>query len=169
MPVSAEAERILSHAVEPLPLDRKDMHPLPNVCGLRSADSLFPGARFANAALAGFLLRAGCWEASHAVAQDIETAEGSYWHGIVHRIEPDSTNAGYWFRRVGRHPIFPELRERASKILSEHSWLKSTWDPFAFIEWCEEARGAGAEADASATAIQTIEWQLLFDWCVARP
>lgn len=96
--MTPEVERILSRTDQPLPLDQKYLHPSADVCGLRSAEALFPAARFPQAALAGLLLRAGCWKASHEVAQEIESPEGSYWHGIAHRIEPDSFNAGYWFR-----------------------------------------------------------------------
>ena len=123
------------------------------------------------AALAGLLLRIGCWTESHTVAQDIHSAEGSYWHGIAHRIEPDSSNAGYWFRRVREHAIFPELHRRAEEILKTsgppHWHLKAAWDPFLFIDWCDEAREKGARAEAAATEIQMAEWQLLFDWCAA--
>jgi hypothetical protein len=149
-----------------LPLTQTDLHPAPDACKARPQ---FPGARNAQAALAGALLRAGCWEESHTVAQDISSAEGSYWHGIIHRMEPDASNAGYWFRQVGKHPIFPELHRRAQEILAaggpQHWRLKNTWDPFLFIEWCEEARKAGGAAEAAALEIQMAEWQLLFDWC----
>ena len=36
--------------------------------------------------------------ASHAHAQEIEDdATGCYWHGIMHRMEGDFSNANYWF------------------------------------------------------------------------
>lgn len=134
-----------------------------------SPSKLFPGARAAEAAVSGLLLLAGCWNESHEVSQDIASQEGSYWHALAHRIEPDSANAGYWFRQVGEHPIFGELHSQASEILKRHGagWeLEQAWAPLLFIEWCEEARRAsGSELASAALEIQRAEWDLLFDWC----
>jgi len=135
------------------------------------ADALFPGARDAQAALSGLMLLLGEWERSHELSQDNPSREGSYWHAIAHRIEPDSSNAGYWFRKVGVHPIFAELEEQARAILTVSNpsgWrLKPAWDPLAFIAWCDEARARhpNGEAERVAVAIQRAEWLLLFKWC----
>jgi hypothetical protein len=130
---------------------------------------LFPGARAPEAAVSGLLLLAGCWDESHQISQDISSPEGSYWHAIAHRIEPDASNAGYWFRRVGDHPIFAELRRRSSEILQRSGapWvLKPAWDPFVFIEWCDQARRApGTKKERAALEMQRAEWDLLFEWC----
>ena len=47
-------------------------------------------------------LEAGEWQAAHRIVQNDESAEGSWAHGIVHLMEGDLSNAGYWFRRAGR-------------------------------------------------------------------
>src|SRR6266545_1914081 len=62
---------------------------------------------------AGLFFYFSCWSDAHQVSQNIDTPEGSYWHALVHRQEPDASNAGYWFRRVGPHAIFPALRKFA--------------------------------------------------------
>jgi hypothetical protein len=122
---------------------------------------LFPHSRAPEAALSGLYVYFSCFDEAHSLAQDIESAEGSYWHAIVHRQEPDAGNAAYWFRQVGAHPIFPALAEAAGS--------PPPWDPFAFIEMCEQARQQpGSEVEQRARTIQLIEWQLLFDYC-ARP
>ena len=36
--------------------------------------------------LAGLWLYHDYWDEAHTVAQDIDTSEGSWWHGIVHRL-----------------------------------------------------------------------------------
>ena len=92
---------------------------------------------------------------------------------MLHRLEPDSFNAQYWFRRVGRHAIFSELYEQAATIIEQrqqHQWrLKNSWDPTLFIEWCEEAQQQGGKAETAAAEIQMAEWQLLFNWCALPP
>jgi hypothetical protein len=169
--ISHEAGHLLSATPSRLPLVRSDLQPLAAADALHSRDALalFPRARHSHAALAGLLLRAGCWTESHSVAQDIDTVEGSYWHAILHRLEPDSLNAAYWFRQVGKHAIFPSLLLRATEVLQtngpRHWHLKNTWDAFLFLEWCDEAREKGGQAEAAAIEIQMAEWELLFDWC----
>jgi hypothetical protein len=66
--------------------------------------------------MAALWLYFSCFEECHSVAQELATQEGSYWHAILHRQEPDDWNAGYWFRRAGRHPVFVPLAEEAALI-----------------------------------------------------
>ena len=47
------------------------------------------------------------------------------------------------FGEVGEHPIFSALYKDAENVLAAANtgWhLKKTWDPYLFIEWCDEAR-----------------------------
>ena len=39
-------------------------------------------------------------DAAHAIAQDDPSSEGSFLHAILHRREPDPSNAQYWIRRT---------------------------------------------------------------------
>jgi hypothetical protein len=137
-----------------------------------SPSLLFPGARAAEAAVSGLLLLTGCWDESHESSQNIASREGSYWHAIAHRIEPDSSNAAYWLRRVGEHAIFADLQRNASQILERHNapWkVKSDWDPFLFLEWCDEARQRpNSDKEQAALQIQRAEWDLLFEWCAVE-
>ncbi|SPE39131.1 conserved hypothetical protein [Candidatus Sulfopaludibacter sp. SbA3] len=121
---------------------------------------LFPQARAPEAAMAGLYLYFSCWNEAHETAQDIHTPEGSYWHAMVHRQEPDDGNSAYWFRQVGIHPIFPALAQAA---------VERTWDPQAFIALCARARSLpGSELERKALHLQRTEWQLLFDFCAAQ-
>ncbi|HXG09985.1 MAG TPA: hypothetical protein VNK04_09365 [Gemmataceae bacterium] len=112
---------------------------------------------------------AGLWlyhdflDESHIISQGIPTTTGSYWHGIMHRREPDPSNAAYWFRRVGDHPIFEALAGEARALgLRLHS---DHWDPFEFIDLCEKHRGTGSPEEMTLRRVQQREWELLFDWC----
>lgn len=134
---------------------------------------LFPNARSAEGALSGLLLRLGYWEKGHGTAQDLETREGAYWHAVIHRMEPDFGNSAYWFRRVGQHPIFPPLAERAAAIIRRSPEVKfrlgSSWDPYVFNTLCQEAlKQAGSSEESIAREIHTAEWELLFEWCISR-
>ncbi len=160
--------------LRPMPLEGSDA-PAEAMAELRNASAgrIFPRAYSPAAALGGLWLYYSQLEEAHAIVQNVPSAEGSFWHGIMHRREPDAGNASYWFRRVGRHSCFPALAEAAWGIAARYPEAKYAvrpeWDPFLFIDFCEEARRApGSTSMQAAMEIQLAEWQLLFDFC-ARP
>jgi hypothetical protein len=127
------------------------------------AGDLFPDARAPEAALAGLCLYFSRWDEAHETADSAQSPEGCYWHAIVHRMEPDPGNSAYWFRRTGRHAIFPKLRAEAARLGYDAG---REWDPFGFVEYCESARKRPqSEEESLAMRVQLIEWQLLFDYC----
>ena len=131
---------------------------------------------FALACVAGLWLLHDFFEESHAISQDLDTVEGSYWHAILHRREPDYGNAKYWFRRVPSHPIFDELCKRAAMLTSEAGTPKGSealatqkrWDAFAFVDLCERAARGPEELALLCRRIQRAEWDLLFAYCYER-
>ncbi|MBM3737980.1 MAG: hypothetical protein FJW39_19540 [Acidobacteria bacterium] len=125
----------------------------------------FAGCRSPGGCVAGSLLRQGDWSGAHQAAQELDTPEGSYWHGIIHRLEPDPANAAYWFRRAGEHPVFASLYTEAGARLG----MKNRWDPFRWIDYWESARAEpDSEAWRTAQEVHEIECRLLFEYC-ARP
>ncbi len=118
---------------------------------------LFPKAdRSKRLALAAGLLQVlDAWDASHNAAQladDLgERSTSKYWHGIGHRREPDPSNAAYWFRKVGLHPLFEQMAQAAG--------THGDWDPITFIDQCHSARPGAVEAEAKR--LQRLEMALL--------
>lgn len=127
----------------------------------------------AAACLAGLWLYHDFLDESHALSQELATAEGSYWHGILHRREPDYGNAKYWFRRVGQHAIGRELVAAARRLAAEDTLddgsrflaEQTTWDHFRFVDLCEAAAGGRSATAGLCRHIQQREWFLLFDHC----
>ena len=119
----------------------------------------------------GLYLLANCLDESHTISQAIHTPTGSYWHGIMHRREPDYSNAKYWFRQVGDHPVFDSLAAEAQRLATdcgETLSQSSVWDPFQFVDLCAEAARSGGALEKLCRQVAQAEWRLLFDHCYRR-
>jgi hypothetical protein len=125
----------------------------------------------AKACLSALWLYHDYLDESHSLSQEIPGTTGSFWHGIMHRREPDPSNAKYWFRTVGQHEIFPKLLAAAQALdppedsRARELTSAAKWDPFLFVDLCETARRSGGELEDFCRRVQTAEWQLLFDYC----
>ncbi|MBX9578800.1 MAG: hypothetical protein K2X87_00690 [Gemmataceae bacterium] len=113
----------------------------------------------ARACHAGLWLLFDFLDESHTISQDLHTPEGSFWHAVMHRREPDAANSKYWWRRVGPHPVLDRLRAEAPAV--GHGFRT----PEGFVDFCERARDTGSADEATARQVQLLEWQLLFDHC----
>jgi hypothetical protein len=152
------------------------------------------GESYARCVKAGLYLWNDSLDACHVLVQDIANSTGSYWHGIMHRMEPDYGNAKYWFRRVGHHPVYPLLSRTVADWLAQAGdaavrgcpagvrslwdrWRNSaTWDPYGFIDLvaCAAAEGNREDADEQSgspagweQALRRIQWfeiALLLDY-----
>jgi hypothetical protein len=135
-------------------------------------NQLFPGVKDAEAPMAGLWLYFSCFEEAHELVSASQTQASELWHAILHRQEPDSGNAAYWFRKAGAHPSFHMISHEAIRILKripEAEFRTGKWDPYAFIAFCERARlQPGSAQERAAIEIQRAEWQVLFDYS-ARP
>jgi len=143
----------------------------PDVADLGRIQLLSVDEAFAHDEIADLGNARCCWSAiwllydfldeSHTISQGVATTEGSFWHGIMHRREGDFSNAKYWFRKVGDHPVYKLL---AAEPLGE----ADGWDPRNFVDACQSAlRLGGAEADR-CQQLQQREWELLFDYCYSQ-
>lgn len=104
------------------------------------------------AGVAGLWLLAGDLERSHEISQSIDTLDGSYWHGIMHRREGDYSNAKYWLRRTGGHSVTAQLK----------GWTHEYVDALSFVDYVERAVIEDHALRRHAEQIQWCEWQLLF-------
>lgn len=103
---------------------------------------------------------------AHTLAQAIPSPDGSFLHAVMHRREPDYFNSKYWWRRVGTHPSFEALARRAREYVSsgDYKELERTlvptgkWDPFAYVDACEEAlRTRNAKQIETLQQLQKLE------------
>src|SRR5262245_29639467 len=116
----AVAELLKQPRLCPLGPGRPNASARPALDALAGPDAFAPhrvaDRSFADACRAGLWLLHDFLDESHRISQELDTVEGSYWHAILHRREPDAANAAYWFRRVGQHPIFEALAKDAQAL-----------------------------------------------------
>jgi hypothetical protein len=135
-------------------------------------------AAMADACLAGLWLRFDFLDNSHEISQSIHNPTGSFWHGIMHRREPDFGNAKYWFHRVGNHGAFPRLCDAAKALASGEFAAEvqanaaarflaeqSEWDAFKFVDLVEAVSRGRAKCKTLCQRVQLLEWEILFAFC----
>ena len=135
----------------------------------------------ARAVRSGLLLWNDALDPAHTLAMsddvddDLSRQTLDYWHGIMHRREPDYPNAKYWFRRVGDHPTFPAVLT-AAKVAVDASGSPAGdparqlvaaaehWDSSAFIDLCEAHETSETQTNELLRAIQVAEIGVLLDF-----
>jgi hypothetical protein len=116
----------------------------------------------ARACLAALWLYFDYLDESHGISQDLNTPEGSCWHAIMHRREPDAWNSRYWWRQVWNHPVITQLISEAPTLGYDYT------TPADFVDFCERVRGSGRNDETLAKQVQLLEWQILFDFCARK-
>ena len=49
------------------------------------------------------------WDAAHGIVQNYESDNTAAWiHAVLHKIEGDSGNSRFWYRRAGKLEHFPD-------------------------------------------------------------
>lgn len=147
-------------------------------------DVLLPGLhdqRDGQAVLSGIYEIHDYLDEAHRCAQAADNRDGAYWHGIMHRREPDYSNSRYWFRRVGDHPLFVPLGEAARRMIEAADVElpvavvdeKGRWDPMGFISLCSRLNDRAFSRDEPrdklvhlARRLQGLEMKLLLAWTV---
>ncbi len=125
---------------------------------------------------------------SHAIFQQVGRDERSattcYWHGIVHRREPDFNNARGWFQKAEGLVAGPVLNQAICTLLQQaiqmpdygkardvalvflrHLKNRETWDGLYFLNLCQRCNNENDEAlQRLLEDIQEKEFEVLFDW-----
>ena len=60
----------------------------------------------------------GEWDTAHRLAQSQDDGIGAWVHAFLHRVEGDSSNAAYWYRRAGKSISSSPLSEEWEEIVS---------------------------------------------------
>jgi hypothetical protein len=119
---------------------------------------------YADAVVSGFLIWNDCEDEAHSLAQNITIPEGSYLHAIIHRREPDIWNSGYWFKKVGNHPVYSLVYDFVSQNYTEEIkdmiLIGDEWDPEIFNKLVEKAQNGEHTFHHELAEIQHAE--LLF-------
>lgn len=136
--------------------------------------------QYAQAVQSGLYLWNDSLNASHELSQRITNETGSYLHGMMHRMEGDYSNANYWFRTAGSHPVANRIQNRVQSLVAGHKTLdkpgslmneliqlseQSEWDPGNFTTLVERACEAPEPTVVrSLQAVQRIEVVLLLEY-----
>lgn len=118
---------------------------------------------------AGLWLLEGELDRAHRICQEIPTALGAAWHGVVHRQEGDFWNSKYWWRRVGSGVNWDKwigelrgiVRGAPGSVAEDLERLGRSYDPARFVDLVEMHRGS-AEVREVLLDVQRWEWAALF-------
>lgn len=133
--------------------------------------------------IAALHLRNDSLDLSHSYAQKIEhDATGAYWHGIMHRMEGDFSNAKYWFWQAGQHPAMQQAKQRIAEWLQQHwsgqtdgsrassilqSFQNGGWSSEQFVELIKESSTFAEDMQQLLLTIQALEIEALFQHTLA--
>lgn len=97
--------------------ESRDMNAVDLASSVQSAAEPPAGISLAQQAL--WLAKAGRWDDSHDLCQDVSDPEGAWIHAYLHREEGDLGNASYWYQRAGKEmPV--------SRVTLDEEWLQIT-------------------------------------------
>lgn len=158
-------------------------------------EALFGGSpadpAMAAATLACLFIWNDDFNGSHNLCQGLDNPTGAFIHGICHRREghrgkglaENLSNARYWFRRCGAHPVSDPLLRSVTSFLegsgSGFRWLTEAasqlhqarrWDALAMVDWVEQVE-SGVLSAGTMGVLEEIQWleiDILTDWCLRK-
>ena len=113
-------------------------------------------------------------EPSHVISQGEHNPDGSLVHAIMHRREPDYSNAKYWWRSTGDHSCFPAIVEKVEPLVTVDPDLASlivpggTWDPYGFTDAvaCGIRKPESSDRHQLLLQIQKVETEAVLEFLV---
>jgi len=98
-------------------------------------------------------------DGAHTIVQKLSGKTAQLIHAVLHRREPDYSNAKYWYRRVSVHPVLDQLQEKYSD-----------WEPFRFVDWCQNVKTSSPEKSRSwLEEVQQCELEMIARFCLENP
>uniref|UniRef100_A0A383W348 Uncharacterized protein n=1 Tax=Tetradesmus obliquus TaxID=3088 RepID=A0A383W348_TETOB len=125
----------------------------------------------------------GSWTpyAGKPVASSPAAAEAAFVHALIHRQEGQCigefgsgfSNANYWYRAAGQHPINAALLKEARKLAAGNAAAEahvakhgSSWVPSKFVGLCcEVAERRDPQLLKFCEGVMAAEMRLLLDYC----
>jgi hypothetical protein len=127
------------------------------------------GSRSMTAAL--LWLRLGEIDFPHQVVQDDRSELGSYLHGVVHRLEGDFFNAGYWLRQIRSNTMFNAIAMSIDEqaMATPAAPIQATWhqelltpfQPGSFFSACENLVG---QRNPPESDLRFLGWLGYAEW-----
>ncbi len=64
------------------------------------------------------LAKAGQWDTAHELVQPFYDRKSCLIHGYLHRVEGDTSNARYWYRKAGEAMPSNSLEEELARLFT---------------------------------------------------
>lgn len=117
-------------------------------------------------------------ETAHTICQSFgrESVPANFWHGLIHRREPDFQNARGWFGRAERWEGLLEIRDSVQDLLQnvlmmpEYGAARDVafelkrqldaagiWEPVPFVDMCETFHGRETQDPAEERLLREVQ------------
>lgn len=178
-------DQSLFDLISDLPLPSLGQSAVHGLASLRLEEILRPNRSLGSSVEAGLWLLVGELDRSHTISQNLQDATGSYWHGMMHRVEGDFANAKYWMHCAWQHPVrqalVGQIQANSGQLLQAENPVATMFESQvgqrlnsaesvaeALIDLVQRAITKQTEWTQSLQVMCWWEWQLLFQYSLDR-